>query len=97
MSGECAHDHDLERVLRQHQGQREVRVSASATLPYYPDVKGAPQNTIIGGATLWVMTQKDPKIYKGVAKFFTFLSSPAIQADWHRRPATCRSPSRPTR
>jgi sn-glycerol 3-phosphate transport system substrate-binding protein len=55
-----------------------------APLPYYPSVKGAPQNTIIGGATLWVMTQKDPEVYKGIAKFFTFLSSPAIQLDWHK-------------
>jgi len=54
-----------------------------ATLPYYPDVAGTPQNTIIGGATLWVMNQKDPKVYKGIAKFFTFLSSPEIQEDWH--------------
>jgi sn-glycerol 3-phosphate transport system substrate-binding protein len=57
---------------------------AVATLPYYDDVKGAPQNTIIGGATLWVLTQKDPAVYKGIAKFFTFLSSPAVQADWHQ-------------
>jgi sn-glycerol 3-phosphate transport system substrate-binding protein len=55
-----------------------------APLPYYPSVKGAPQNTIIGGATLWVMTQKDPAVYKGIAKFFTFLSTPAIQLDWHK-------------
>ncbi|MEO6748364.1 MAG: sn-glycerol-3-phosphate ABC transporter substrate-binding protein UgpB [Casimicrobiaceae bacterium] len=54
-----------------------------ATLPYYPDVKGAPQNTIIGGATLWVLTQKDKSVYKGIAKFFTFLDSPEIQEDWH--------------
>ena len=53
-------------------------------LPYYPSVKGAPQNTIIGGATLWVMTQKDPAVYKGIAKFFTFLSSPEIQYDFHK-------------
>jgi len=55
-----------------------------APLPYYPSVKGAPQNTIIGGATLWVMTQKDPNLYKGIAKFFTFVSSPEIQLDWHK-------------
>jgi sn-glycerol 3-phosphate transport system substrate-binding protein len=55
-----------------------------ATLPYWPDVKGAPQNTIIGGATLWVLNQKDPGVYKGIAKFFTFLSSPEVQADWHQ-------------
>ena len=56
-----------------------------AQLPYYPDVKGAPQNTIIGGASLWVMGGKKPIEYKGVAKFFTFLSSPDIQADWHQK------------
>jgi sn-glycerol 3-phosphate transport system substrate-binding protein len=55
-----------------------------ATLPYWADVKGAPQNTIIGGATLWVLNQKDPGVYKGIAKFFTFLSSPEVQADWHQ-------------
>jgi len=55
-----------------------------ATLPYYPDVAGAPQNTIIGGATLWVLNQKDPAVYKGIAKFFEFLSSPEVQADWHQ-------------
>lgn len=42
-----------------------------ATLPYYPDVKGAPQNTIIGGASLWVMNGHKDAEYKGVAKFFT--------------------------
>ncbi|MGE5151475.1 MAG: sn-glycerol-3-phosphate ABC transporter substrate-binding protein UgpB [Rhodospirillaceae bacterium] len=55
-----------------------------APLPYYPDVKGAPQNTIIGGATLWVMNQKNKDVYPGIAKFFTFLSSPEIQLDWHK-------------
>jgi sn-glycerol 3-phosphate transport system substrate-binding protein len=55
-----------------------------APLPYYPSVRGAPQNTIIGGATLWVMTQKDPAVYKGIARFFTFLSSPEIQLDFHK-------------
>jgi sn-glycerol 3-phosphate transport system substrate-binding protein len=54
-------------------------------LPYYGDVKGAPQNSIIGGASLWVMAGRTPAEYKGVAKFFTFLSSPEIQADWHQK------------
>ncbi len=56
-----------------------------ATLPYYADVKGAPQNTIIGGATLWVLTQKNKDVYKGIAKFFTFLSSPEVQSEWHQK------------
>jgi sn-glycerol 3-phosphate transport system substrate-binding protein len=55
-----------------------------STLPYYADVKGAPQNTIIGGASLWVFAGKPKAEYVGVAKFFQFLSSPEIQADWHQ-------------
>ncbi len=56
-----------------------------APLPYYPDVPGAPQNTIIGGASLWVMAGKPAKDYKGVAEFFTYLSSPEVQAKSHQR------------
>jgi len=55
-----------------------------STLPYYPDVQGAPQNTIIGGASLWAMGGKKAEEYKGVAKFFTYLSRPEIQSDWHQ-------------
>ena len=53
-------------------------------LPYYPDVKGAPQNSIIGGASLWVMGGKKPEQYKGIAKFFTYLSSVPVQQTWHQ-------------
>ncbi|WP_288581773.1 sn-glycerol-3-phosphate ABC transporter substrate-binding protein UgpB [uncultured Methylobacterium sp.] len=57
---------------------------ASAPMPYYPDVPGAPQNSIIGGASLWVMGGKKPDEYKGVAKFFTFLSDTDRQAKLHQ-------------
>ena len=53
-------------------------------LPYYPDVEGAPQNSIIGGATLWVLAGHEAEEYKGVAAFFSYLSSPEVQADWHQ-------------
>ena len=56
-----------------------------APMPYYPDVKGAPQNTVIGGASLWVMSGKKPEEYKGVAKFFEFLSQTKVQAASHQR------------
>jgi sn-glycerol 3-phosphate transport system substrate-binding protein len=52
-------------------------------IPYHDDVKGAPQNSIIGGASLWVMGGKKPAEYKGVAKFMAFLSKPEIQMQWH--------------
>jgi sn-glycerol 3-phosphate transport system substrate-binding protein len=51
-------------------------------LPYYADVPGAPQNTIIGGASLWIMGGKTKNEYKGVAKFLTFLSQPDVQAQF---------------
>jgi sn-glycerol 3-phosphate transport system substrate-binding protein len=57
----------------------------SAPMPYYPDVQGAPQNSIIGGASLWVMGGKSADEYKGVAKFFTFLSDTDRQASIHQQ------------
>ncbi len=56
-----------------------------AALPYYPDVPGAPQNTVIGGASLWVMAGKKADEYKGVAEFFSYLSSPEVQSASHKR------------
>ena len=56
-----------------------------APLPFYPDVAGAPQNTVIGGASLWVMSGKKADEYKGVAKFFTYISSPEVQSASHKR------------
>jgi sn-glycerol 3-phosphate transport system substrate-binding protein len=56
----------------------------SVPMPYYPDVPGAPQNSIIGGASLWVMGGKKPEEYKGVAKFFAFLSDTDRQARLHQ-------------
>ena len=57
----------------------------NAPMPYYPDVQGAPQNSIIGGASLWVMGGKKPDEYKGVAKFFTFLSNVDRQVELHTK------------
>ena len=53
-------------------------------LPYWPDASGAPQNTIIGGSSLWVLAGHDSEEYKGVAQFLSFLSSSDIQAAWHQ-------------
>ncbi len=53
-------------------------------LPYWDGAEGAPQNTIIGGASLWVMEGHESNEYKGVAAFLNFLSSSEIQAKWHQ-------------
>ena len=54
-------------------------------LPYYDDVKGAPQNTLIGGGALWVLSGEKKEEYRGVAKFFAYLSLPEVQAQWHQK------------
>ncbi|MBY0321168.1 MAG: sn-glycerol-3-phosphate ABC transporter substrate-binding protein UgpB [Reyranella sp.] len=53
-------------------------------MPYSPDVIAKPQNSIIGGATLWVLQGKPKDEYKGVAKFMTYLSTTPVQAKWHQ-------------
>jgi sn-glycerol 3-phosphate transport system substrate-binding protein len=54
-------------------------------LPYYDDFKDAPHNSVVSGASLWVLAGRNPAEYKGVAKFFGFLSSPEIQAEWSQK------------
>ncbi|MFT7594924.1 MAG: sn-glycerol 3-phosphate transport system substrate-binding protein [Paracoccaceae bacterium] len=53
-------------------------------LPLDTAAASAPQNSIIGGATLWALAGHDAEEYKGVAKFMTYLSSPEVQAWWHQ-------------
>ncbi|WMT92069.1 sn-glycerol-3-phosphate ABC transporter substrate-binding protein UgpB [Pelagibacterium sp. H642] len=53
-------------------------------LPVFADVEGAPQNSIIGGATLWTLSGHEDAEYEGVAEFLTYLSSPEVQAAWHQ-------------
>ncbi len=53
-------------------------------LPLDTDVASAPQNSIIGGATLWVLRGKDEASYPGVAEFMNYMSSPEVQAWWHQ-------------
>ena len=82
-SGECA------MLTESSAGYAGIRETAGfefgvGRLPYYEDVGAAPQNTIIGGASLWVLKGHEPAEYEGVASFFSYLSSPEVQADWHQ-------------
>jgi sn-glycerol 3-phosphate transport system substrate-binding protein len=82
-SGECA-------MLTSSSGaQANIRKNAKFDfsvnfLPYNHTIPGAPQNSIIGGATLWVMSGKKADEYKGVTKFFSYLSTAPVQAAWHQ-------------
>ena len=68
-----AHDVELLNSLAHRWGDRLV------------GVPGAPQNTVIGGASLWVMAGRKPEEYKGVAAFFDYLSKPEVAAASHKR------------
>jgi sn-glycerol 3-phosphate transport system substrate-binding protein len=54
-----------------------------APLPVEASMK-APQNSIIGGASLWVLTGHTKKEYEGVAAFLKFLASNDMQSYWHK-------------
>lgn len=59
---------------------------AAAMLPWDPEVRTEPNNSIIGGASLWTMTapSRKPEEYLAVASFFAFLADPANDAHWHQ-------------
>lgn len=54
------------------------------SLPYWDGVGNAPQNTIIGGASLWAMAGQTAEEYKAVGEFLAYLSSTEVQAKWHQ-------------
>ncbi len=84
-SGECAMIHASSglraRVIREAKFEWGV-----GFLPYYDDVKGAPKNSIIGGASFWVMTspRRTKEEYKAVAEFFRYIGRPEVVAKWHQ-------------
>lgn len=55
-----------------------------AMLPLDTDARSEIQNGIIGGATLWVPQGHRSAEYEGVARFFEYLQSTGVQADWHQ-------------
>ena len=83
-SGECA-------ILQASSGLRarivrEAKFAWGETfLPYYKGTPGAPKNSIIGGASLWVMTspKRTADEYRAVGEFFRYISRPEVDAKWH--------------
>ena len=57
---------------------------AQAMMPFDSKVTSAPQNSIIGGATLWTLKGHKKEEYKGVAEFMHYLSSAEVQSWWHQ-------------
>ncbi len=84
VSGECAMATASAGLLGNLKRNAKFAFGVS-TLPYYPDVPGAPQNSVIGGASLWVMAGKKNDVYKGVGQFLSFLAKPEVAAASHQR------------
>jgi len=83
ISGECA-------MLMQSSGglfaiARDAKFQfGTSQLPHWPDVKGAPYATTIGGASLWVFNapNRSASEFRGVAKFLDFLKSDKVMTEW---------------
>lgn len=83
ISGECA-------MLTQSSGglfaiAKDAKFEfGTAQVPFWPDVKGAPYATTIGGASLWVFNapNRSANEFRGVAKFLEFLKSDKVMTEW---------------
>lgn len=82
-NGECAMWMNSSAYYASIQKQAKFEFGQSM-LPIETSIASQPQNSIIGGATLWVLRGKAQGDYKGVADFFNYMSSAEVQADWHQ-------------
>ncbi|WP_034490602.1 sn-glycerol-3-phosphate ABC transporter substrate-binding protein UgpB [Afifella pfennigii] len=83
LSGECAMWINSSAYYADIKDQAEFAFGQTM-LPLDTAIAEAPQNSIIGGATLWVLAGHEDEDYQGVAEFFNYMSSPEVQADWHQ-------------
>ena len=83
-SGECAMIHASSGMRARVVSEAKFQWGATM-LPYYKGTPGAPKNSIIGGASFWVMTssKRTAEEYKAVAEFFGYLARPEVDAKWH--------------
>lgn len=60
---------------------------AEAYLPYDPEIIKKPENSIIGGASLWTMTapNRTPAEYKAVAAFLQYIGKADVDATWSQK------------
>ena len=69
--------------------RREARFDwGVGMLPYYQGTPNAPANSIIGGASFWVMNRgpnaaRSEAELRGIAEFFAYLSRPDVAGKWH--------------
>jgi sn-glycerol 3-phosphate transport system substrate-binding protein len=79
-AGECGMLTSSSSLVGALRDRSKVEVGVSS-LPYHDDIQGAPQQTLAGGASLWVGGGQKPAEYKGVAQFVSFLMEPELQVE----------------
>lgn len=84
VSGECAITQGSSALIARVQREAEFDWSMHM-LPYYEGTANAPLNSIIGGASFWVMQAptRTAEEWQGVAEFFAFISTIPQAEKWH--------------
>lgn len=84
VSGECAIVQGSSAMIARVQREAEFDWSMHM-LPYYEGTPNAPLNSIIGGASFWVMQAptRTAEEWQGVAEFFAFISTIPQAEKWH--------------
>ena len=82
-NGECAMWMNSSAYYGSINGQVDFNFGQTM-LPLDTEAAEAPQNSIIGGATLWALQGHSDDEYRGLAQFLTHISSPEVQARWHQ-------------
>ncbi|KTC81488.1 extracellular solute-binding protein [Legionella brunensis] len=55
-----------------------------APLPLDTTASSRRHNNIAGGAALWAVAGQSPRVYRGIAKFFSYIAQPDVQQHWHQ-------------
>jgi sn-glycerol 3-phosphate transport system substrate-binding protein len=84
VSGECAIVQGSSALIARVNREAEFDWTMHM-LPYYEGTPNAPLNSIIGGASFWVMQSpaRTAEEWQGVAEFFSFLSTVEQARKWH--------------
>lgn len=77
-NGECAMLTSSSSIFASLVENKTLEVGV-ASLPYHDDQRGAPQNTLADGASLWIANGMKPAETKGVAKFINYVLGPEVQ------------------
>lgn len=85
-SGECAVIAAPSSSLTDFRRQARFPVTVSS-FPYHDDFPGAPQNTLLDGASMWVAGGRSAVEYKTIARFVSFWLEPQNQVVWQRETA----------